>query len=156
MAEDPVKTTEKKAPAEEAELVASQDETSETDSNPETEETSSSATSSGFSVGPEIIILFLAIFLDIVNLILICVALDDFFICDIVGLIFIGGWIFVKHRELKTTSKTSQKITAQFTKWTKRMKWLRPMSFLLELIPYVGVLPCWTILTLSEFKQPIS
>lgn len=124
---------------------------------PVSSEEDTGSSSGSFSMGPEIIMLFLALALDLVNLLLLCVALDDFFIGDIVGIIFIGGWTFARSREVQLTSRaagTVQKAATQMTKWAKTMKWLRPLSFFLELIPYVGVLPCWTLLVWNELKQP--
>lgn len=107
----------------------------------------------GVFLSPEaIIFLPLAALLDLVSIILVFFALDDFWITDIIGIIFIGGWIWFRSGTLKTTHKAAKRLT-QVIKWAKRLKWLRPLLIVLEFIPYVGVAPCWVLVVYFELKH---
>lgn len=100
---------------------------------------------------PEIVMFVPAVLLDIIGLILLFFALDDFFITDIIGIIIIGGWTYFRSQTIKVTKGAAGKI-GKTGKWAKRMKWLRPLMILGELIPYVGALPCWTLLVFFELQ----
>ena len=119
---------------------------------------------------PAIVLLVLAMVLDIIGIILIFFALDDFGITDIIGIVFIGGWILFRSqgREIivskkaeetakKSLKKAQEKLKTlaekeipQAVKWIKRMKWLKPVLVIAECIPYIGVLPCWTAVVICE------
>lgn len=102
--------------------------------------------------GPEgVIMMTVAIALDLVGLILLIFGLDDFFITDILGIFFIGGWILFRSGTMKVTKKAGAKM-AKAAKWAKRVRWLRPLLIFAEFIPYVGALPCWILLVYSELK----
>lgn len=76
-------------------------------------------------------------------------------IIDIVAAIFIGIWMWFRSREIAVSQKTEQmlnKAKTQTTKWAKRLKWLRPLVFFLEMIPVVNVLPCWFLAVFFEIK----
>lgn len=103
--------------------------------------------------------------LDAVGIILIIFGLDDFWITDIIGLVFIGSWLFFHAQtrgettpEIKTPpSELKEEIKesigqrkAPKTGWIKRLRWLGP---LLEFIPYVGAVPWWTITVYSQLKN---
>ncbi|MDO8639493.1 MAG: hypothetical protein Q7R53_01075 [bacterium] len=100
---------------------------------------------------PEILMFIPAVLLDIIGLILLIFALDDFFITDIIGIAILGSWTYFRSQTLKVTKGASEKI-GKAGKWAKKMKWLRPLLFVGELIPYVGALPCWTLLVFFELK----
>lgn len=38
-------------------------------------------------------------------------------------------------------------------KWAKRLKWLKPVMFIIEMIPIVGSLPCWFLAVYYEIKH---
>ena len=102
-----------------------------------------------------IIFLPFAILLDLIGIVLICFALDDFWITDILGIIFIGGWTYFRSGTVKVTRSAGEKIkrsVGKMAKWVRRLKWLRPLLIFLEFIPYVGVLPSWTVLVYLELK----
>jgi hypothetical protein len=127
----------------------------------------------GIYLSPEAIVMFpLAILLDLIGIILVIFSLDDFFITDIIGFAFIGSWGYFRSqiREKETTIQTapaeerrelSKKIKevrkpqkevkvakkgAKVAKWGRRLKWL-------ELIPYLGWLPFWTVSVYFELKS---
>lgn len=66
-------------------------------------------------------------------------------VIDLAALLFIGGWIYFRKGTVSTPAKTA--------KWTKRMKWIRPLFFAGEMIPIVGSLPGWLTLVYFELKH---
>ncbi len=107
---------------------------------------------------PEVLVLFFATMIDAINVLLVCVGLDDFGLTDLIGLFFIGGWLWFRSMLKETPSKMPtpkrQKLPKpEGAKATRRMRWLRIICFGGELIPYVGALPWWTILVFSELKS---
>lgn len=116
----------------------------------------------GMFFSPEAIIMFsIAISLDSIGVILVCFGLDDFGITDIVGIATIGLWTYMRSQTMKVTRGAAQRITKatkqakrtiKSAKWAKRLKWLRPLLVVGELIPYVGILPCWVVLVYLELK----
>lgn len=105
---------------------------------------------------PEAFYLFpIAVALDLTGVILVCFGLDDFWITDIIGILFIGFYLYFRSGTLKVTYKAEAKITKTVTKvakWARRLRWLRPLLMALEFIPYVGVAPCWIIVVYLELK----
>jgi hypothetical protein len=110
----------------------------------------------GAFFGAEAIIMFpIAGLLDLIGIILICFALDDFWIADIIGILTIGLWTLIRSRVMKVTYRTEARITKAITKtakWARRLRWLRPLLVILEFIPYVGAAPCWVLLVYFELK----
>jgi hypothetical protein len=101
--------------------------------------------------GPAIIMLVLAVLLDLFGLVGLIFGIGQIlsFIPDILGTIFIGGWIYFNSRTIKLTKGTMTKIGGA-AKWAKRSKWLRPLLIFGEFIPFVGIAPLWTILVFFE------
>lgn len=114
-------------------------------------------------LSPEALIMLpLAALLDLVGIILLCFALDDFFITDIIGWLTIGVWSYFRSQikgepsvtemprlgEKKEITKkmTQNKKAGKTAKWGKRLKFL-------EFIPYVGALPFWTVSVYFELKD---
>lgn len=87
--------------------------------------------------------LVMALFIDIADCFLPVIA-------DIVGLIFIGGWMLSRSGKIKTAKGAKKKI-GKATKWAKRMKWLRPVCFILEFLPFP--LPLWTFIVYLELRH---
>jgi len=108
------------------------------------------------------VILPLAIILDLIGIILVCFALDDFWITDIIGFAIIGSWSFLRSRAKNAESRVQisdirkrqerikkikqTKKTGRMAKWGKRLKFL-------EFIPYVGAIPFWTISVYFDLKE---
>lgn len=114
----------------------------------------------GNFLSPEaLIILPLAIIIDTVGIVLVCFALDDFFITDIVGWATIGVWSAFRSQikgsgstiEKPDVGKKTQKETKAI-KTTKAAKWAKWIRFL-EFVPYLGALPFWTISTFLILKE---
>lgn len=115
-------------------------------------------------MSPEVLLMyFISGLLDLTGIVLLCFGLDDFGITDIIGLIFIGGWILFRSQNIKavadlktttTKAKTAQKkATVKIGKAVKNMKWTRFICVFGELIPYIGALPLWTVLVHGELKN---
>ncbi len=81
-------------------------------------------------------------------------ALLDFF-----ALFFFGFWMMLRSdgpKKITVPKKTAaniKKITVKTSKWAKRMKWIRPICFLFELIPLPFIssaLPLWVAVVIME------
>lgn len=95
---------------------------------------------SGSLTGPEAIaMLFCAGAIDLLGYILLFAGLDDFGILDIIGMIFIGLWMFTR------TGKKNL-LSAKFKRFG--------FASAVEMIPYIGSLsPSWTIAVFLELKN---
>lgn len=72
---------------------------------------------------------------------------------DIFALLFIGSWMFFRSGKITPPEKTGVRI-AKTTKWLKRLKWLRPLCVLIEMIPIVSsILPLWILVVYAELKS---
>lgn len=72
---------------------------------------------------------------------------------DFIALILIGGWMYFKSGEVSVPKKTAGKI-GKMTKWTKRLKWLRPLCIVAEMIPIVSsIFPLWIVAVYFELKH---
>lgn len=71
------------------------------------------------------------------------------FVSDMVGIIFIGGWMFFRSQTVTVTKRAAVRATRAL-RW---LRWLRPLAFVGEFIPFVGILPLWTIIVYLELKQ---
>lgn len=92
-------------------------------------------------------------------------------IIDLGAIVIIGGWMFfrsfLKGREmgrlppslgkrskimrekgLEAAARAAQKAE----KWGKRLRWLRPLLVITEMIPVIGSIPGWTIAVYLELK----
>jgi len=106
----------------------------------------------GFNVkfSPEsLAMLVLAVGIDVIGLILLLCALDDFGLLDIVGIIFINSWLIMKGRAKVETKKGGVVgfLKKQFTHPWKKFA----LPTLTELVPYLGsFLFMWTITVLCN------
>ena len=75
-------------------------------------------------------------------------------VIDIFAVLFFGFWMWFRSGTItvpKETGKRIAKATAKVTKWAKRMKWLRPLCFIIELIPIgSSFLPLWILIVYLE------
>ena len=97
-----------------------------------------------------IIMLIVAVLIDLAGLIILCFGLDDLGILDVLGLVFIGGLMFVQSGEITSTKGTKKALKKAGGKVLKRVG----LSFLGELIPYFGgIAPCWILAVYFHFKN---
>lgn len=70
---------------------------------------------------------------------------------DIFAVLFFGFWMwFFRSKRAKITPKAAVS-RAKVLQWGKRMKWLRPLCFLIELIPIgSSFLPFWILIVYLE------
>lgn len=95
-----------------------------------------------------IVILPIAIFLDVTSWILLLFGMDDWGILDLLGIIFIDGWLLFKGgKGLTSSGKKKGLIDRLFT--GKFSRFITPTT--IELIPYIGAIsPTWTIAVLKN------
>ncbi len=76
---------------------------------------------------------------------------------DIFALCFIGGWMYFRSGEVTVPTKTGDRIAkvgAKAAKWAKRLKWLRPLCMIIEMIPIgSSILPLWILVVYAELKS---
>ena len=107
--------------------------------------------------GPEaFVMLSFAIMLDLIGLVVFIldfifgVGLIVSFVPDVIGLIFIGGWMFFRTGHITITRKAKKTIKKGGKKILKRLG----LAFLGELIPVFGdVAFCWTLAVYFELKN---
>ena len=98
-----------------------------------------------------------AICLDMIGIALLCCGLDDGGMTDMIGIAIIDGWLFFRGNPRAGTTKGRRESMAGIADTLKKFFTDKNFKFItptfLELIPYVGALPFWTIsviLNLSE------
>lgn len=94
----------------------------------------------------------LAIGLDLAGLILLCFGLDDFGLTDIIGIIFINGWLLMRGRKGANPGDKKGLIN-KFVKLLKEDPTRYVVPSIAELIPYLGALPFWTIVVLINLRE---
>lgn len=94
-------------------------------------------------VSPEgVVMIFCALILDITGLILLLFGLDDFGVTDIIGMLFIGGWAFLRFGTI-TLGQKAKSTGKRFI-----------VSAIIEFIPWIGsLLPTWTIFVITELRK---
>jgi hypothetical protein len=155
--------------------MADENEIAETAEEQRPEAAAMSGTGGGVNLlSPEaIIMLSTAGLLDSVGIILVVVGLDDFGITDFSGMLIIGGWMFFhslmrgggspieaiksgktgRGKAVEGIKSGAPKAKAGANKWVKKMKWLRPVLIVGEIVPYLGTMPCWLILVYGELQS---
>lgn len=69
---------------------------------------------------------------------------------DLFALIFFGFWMWFRSGKITVPKKTGANI-AKLTKWSKRLKWLRPLCFIIEMMPVASsILPLWILAVFLE------
>lgn len=70
-------------------------------------------------------------------------------ISDIFGIIFFGAWMFFRSQRIEITGRAA----ARVGRLARSLRWLRPLCFIGELIPFAGILPLWTLLVYFELQS---
>ena len=109
----------------------------------------------GALFSPEgVIMMPIAVILDLVGIILIIFALDDFFITDIIGIIFISAWMFIRSSTAAVPERMQKRTQTGVAKLFRGSKWKKFLTPIIgEVIPYVGALPCWTLAVYYEITS---
>jgi hypothetical protein len=95
-------------------------------------------------------ILPIAIMLDLIGIVLVCFMLDDFTLTDILGFVVFTPWLLLKGKKpLKEGKKGWLDKFKNFCKG-KNSRLIVPF---LEVVPYLGCLPFWTILAISNLEE---
>ncbi|MFC1629959.1 hypothetical protein ACFL06_00290 [Patescibacteria group bacterium] len=99
-------------------------------------------------ITPEgLIMLFIAGFIDVIDFLT-----GSLVVVDVIAILIIGSWTYFHSQQVKVTARAGGRIK-KAAKWAKRLKWLRPLLLIVEVIPVVGMLPCWILLVYFELKQ---
>lgn len=70
---------------------------------------------------------------------------------DIFAVLFFGFWMWFFHSKRAKITPKAAVSRAKVLQWGKRMKWLRPLCFLIELIPIgSSFLPLWILIVYLE------
>ncbi|HPD19725.1 MAG TPA: hypothetical protein PLV95_00580 [Candidatus Pacearchaeota archaeon] len=92
--------------------------------------------SKSLELSPEtVLMLCWAGLIDLIGIVLLCFALDDFGILDLISTITIGGWMFLRKGKL-VNFKAQRKRLVRFL-----------VGMGIEIVPYLGALPAVTIIT---------
>lgn len=97
---------------------------------------------------PEAIMLIIAVIVDLMGLSEFVPVVGNVisFISDIFGIIFFGTWMLFRSQQAQITGRAATRVG----RLTRSLRWLRPLAFIGELIPFVGILPLWTIIVFLE------
>lgn len=113
---------------------------------PEEQEAQQPNSGPGFLSPIGILIMFSAVFFDLISFLIMCFGFDDVGILDAMALFFVGGLMFISSGSM-TTTKGGKKIMG---KMLKRVG----LTTFIELIPYVGgISPSWTIAAFLHLRN---
>lgn len=111
----------------------------------------------GIFLSPEgFIMMSTAMIVDILELF---IPFEPFDPVDIFAIIFFGAWMVFRAMlkgeklEEKKVPKKAAAAVQKAAKWAKRLKWLRPLLFILEMVPLVGAAPFWVVAVYLELKH---
>ncbi|KKP93811.1 MAG: hypothetical protein UR98_C0002G0050 [Parcubacteria group bacterium GW2011_GWA1_36_12] len=105
-------------------------------------------------LSPEgLVMMSVAVVIDLIGLIIVCVGLDDFGITDIIGMIFIGSWMFFRSGAMPERKTPSKKSKGAGKTAERNVLKRFGLTGLAELIPYLGALPWWTIMVYKELTE---
>jgi hypothetical protein len=93
-----------------------------------------------------------ALGLDMIGIILVCFGLDDFGTTDIIGIGFINIWLILRGRRVLHKQGRKGAISNIKNVFTGKTSKFFAAPFL-ELIPYLGCLPFWTISVLLNLEE---
>lgn len=101
-----------------------------------------------------VLMLIIAVIVDLVGLLEFIPVVGSVIslISDIFGIIFFGAWMLFRSQRVAVTARTAERV-AKVGRWARRLRWLRPLCFIGEFIPFVGILPLWTLLVYSELQS---
>ena len=79
---------------------------------------------------------------------------------DIAAFLIIGGWMMSRGSDIKVSKRaaenlkkvTKKQFEAASAKWAKRLKWMRVVMPIFELIPFVSIVPMWVVGVYFELK----
>lgn len=93
-----------------------------------------------------VVMLMIAGLIDLMGILLLFIGLDDFGILDIIGMVFIGSWMFFRFGHAPNRIKNK--------KIGKNLGKRLGLTFLTEIIPYLGsIMPTWFLAVFFELKN---
>lgn len=93
-----------------------------------------------------------ALGLDLIGIIIVCFGLDDFGITDVIGIGFINAWLMLRGKQVVHQQGKKGVINSAKKLFTGRTSKFFAGPFL-ELIPYLGCLPFWTISVIFNLQE---
>ncbi len=116
----------------------------------EPEETETAKTGNiGNLLSPEAVIMLpLAIFFDLIGIIIVCFGLDDFGITDIFAIVIFGPWMFLKSGNAPDMQKLKKGKKPPQGPGKKLFN-----TAIKEIIPYLGAFPWWTITVIGVLRE---
>jgi len=91
---------------------------------------------------PETVIMLpVAVFLDLIGIVLVCFGLDDFGTLDVVSTVIIGGWMLFRKGQMVNIGAQKKQL----------IRFLAGMG--IEITPYLGALPAVTVITLLTLSE---
>ncbi len=156
MAEEKLETKDLDEEVDEAEEDFQEDEEEIEDKIAQAEQKEAEVKRAGALFSPEgVIMMTTAIFIDVGEFFveLIPIVGQIISICiDIFAVFFIGGWMLFRSGTVKITTKAAARV-GKAAQWARRLKWLRPLFFIIELLPIASsVLPLWILIVYLELK----
>lgn len=74
-------------------------------------------------------------------------------ILDVIALVFIGAWMYVRSRGITVPEKTGKRIKSAI-KSVKKYKWLKPLCMAFEMIPVISsIAPLWIVAVFLELAS---
>ena len=74
-------------------------------------------------------------------------------IIDVVALLFIGAWMYVRSKKITVPEKTGKRIKSVI-KSGKKYKWLKPLCMGFEMIPVISsIAPLWVVAVFIELAS---
>ena len=112
------------------------------------EEETAEAERIGSIFSPEgVMMLSMAVIIDVIDF---CIA--SLFLMDIIAILTIGAWTYFHSQRVSATRGAVTRL-GKAVQGAKKAKWLRPLLVVIEFIPIVGMLPCWTLIVYYELKS---
>lgn len=111
----------------------------------------------GSLLSPEVVMLFWAVILDLAGILFLCLAIDDFGVIDIIGMLTITPWQLFRGSKPTVPEKLKQKGKGVFQKVLnflfqgKLKRFLTPIAG--EVVPYVGGFTWWTLVVWYELTS---
>ena len=93
--------------------------------------------------------LTVALLVDIVELFIPLEPIDP---VDIFAIALFGSWTFMRSGQMRLKKGSAAKV-GKAAKLAKRMKWLRPVLYVGEMVPFVGAAPLWVVSVYLELKN---
>ncbi|MFZ2390541.1 MAG: hypothetical protein WAW15_01855 [Minisyncoccales bacterium] len=93
-----------------------------------------------------------ALGLDLIGILLVLCGLDDFGVTDVIGIAFINTWLLLRGKQVMHSQGKKGAMSSAKKFFTGKTSKFFAGPFL-ELIPYLGCLPFWTISVIFNLQE---